>query len=339
VRLVEWPGIGYWLKTLFIFLMNIVILDGYTMNPGDNPWDPVAKLGSLAIYDRTAPDEIIARSAEAEVLVTNKVELTGERIAALPRLRFIAVTATGFNIVDTAAARERGIPVSNVPAYSSAGVAQQVFALLLECTNRVGLHDEAVQAGEWTACPDFSFTKSPLVELAGKSIGIFGFGDIGRRVGRIAHAFGMEVLACSRRQVNFPDYGPFRWVDRETLFREADVVTLHAPQTAETAGMVNKSLLSLMKRSAFLINTARGGLVVEKDLADSLNEGRLAGAAVDVVSREPIQAGNPLLGARNCFITPHLAWATLAARRRLMAKTAENIAAFQRGEPINVVNG
>ena len=318
--------------------MKIVVLDGKTLNPGDNPWDAVEKLGELTVYDRTAPDKILQRSAGAEVLLTNKTPLSADTLAQLPSLRFISVLATGYNVVDVRAAGRRGVAVSNVPIYATDSVAQFTFAMLLELAHHVGAHDQAVKSGRWADSPDFCFWDFPLVELAGKKMGIVGFGRIGRRVGELAHAFGMKVLASVVHQTNPPEYESFQWVAVEELFAAADVVSLHCPQTAENVGMVNRKLLGRMKADAFLINTSRGGLVVEADLAETLNAGRIAGAALDVVSTEPISPDNPLLSARNCLITPHIAWAALAARRRLMATTAENIAAFIAGKPINVVS-
>ena len=318
--------------------MRIVVLDGHTLNPGDNPWDPLKALGELTVYERTSAEEIVPRTAGADIAVTNKVPFSAEALQALPGLKFIAVTATGYDCVDVAAARRQGVVVSNVPEYATDAVAQFVFALLLELCHHVAYHNALVRAGQWAQCPDFAFWNWPLIELAGKTMGIVGFGRIGRRVGELAHAFGMAVVACDRHRADRPDYEPFRWLELEELFAAADVVSLHCPQTDSTRGLVDRALLDRMKPSAFLINTARGGLVVEQDLADALNADRIAGAAVDVVSAEPIRIDNPLLSAKNCIITPHIAWATLAARRRLMAATAENIRAFLAGRPINVVS-
>lgn len=318
--------------------MKIVVLDGYTLNPGDCPWQPVEKLGELTVYDRTDAEQIIPRAAEAEILLTNKTPLTAKTLAQLPKVKFIALLSTGYNIVDTAAARALGIPVSNVPAYSTDSVAQLTFALLLEMCDHVGLHSRQVREGLWSRQKDFCFWSSPLVELAGKRMGIVGFGRIGRRVGEIAHAFGMEVLAYARTPGAAPDYQPFAFVGLEEVFAQADVVSLHCPQTAENLEMVNRRLLDLMKPTAMFINTARGALVREADLAEALNSGRLAAAAADVVSHEPIRPDNPLLTARNMILTPHIAWAALDARRRLMQITADNVAAFLSGKPIHVVN-
>jgi glycerate dehydrogenase len=318
--------------------MKIVVLDGYTLNPGDNPWDAVGKLGELKVYDRTAPHELLERTREAGIILTNKMPLPAETLRQLQKLRFISVLATGYNIVDIVAAGERGIPVSNVPEYGTDSVAQFAFALLLELCHHVGSHDIAVKDGEWAASPDWSFWKTPQILLTGKTMGIVGFGRIGRRVGELAHAFGMEVLAFDPQQGDAPAYTRFHWKSQEDLFGEADVVSLHCPQTPDNTGFVNRDLISLMKKGAFLINAARGGLVNENDLAEALNTGRIAGAAIDVVSMEPMQSGNPLVTARNCLITPHIAWATLTARQKLMTATVENIKAFLSGSPMNVVN-
>ncbi|HQM48252.1 MAG TPA: D-2-hydroxyacid dehydrogenase [Candidatus Hydrogenedentes bacterium] len=318
--------------------MRIVVLDGYTLNPGDNPWDEVAALGELTVYDRTPRDRIVERARDAAIILTNKTPLSAETLGMLPNLEFITVLATGYNVVDVAAARARGIPVSNVPVYGTESVAQFVFALVLELCHHVAAHSASVERGDWSNSADFCYWNTPLIELAGKRMGIIGFGRIGRRAGELAHAFGMEVLASDVSPGRDPAYAPFAWRSIEEVFAEADIVTLHCPQTPENAGFVNAALLGRMQRHAFFINTARGGLVNETDLADALNRGAIAGAAVDVVSSEPIAPGNPLAGARNCLITPHIAWATLAARRRLMKTTAENIAGFIQGTPINVVN-
>lgn len=317
--------------------MKIVVLDGYTLNPGDNPWTEVEKLGEFSVYDRSSADQIVERAKDAEIVLTNKTPLSRDTIAALSRLKFIGVLATGYNVVDIEAARERGIPVSNVPIYGTDAVAEYVFALVTNHFRRPVLHAELVQKGEWKKSGDFSFWRTPLGELAGKTMGIVGFGRIGRRVGELAAAFKMEVLAHDTYQGNPPDFA-FAWSEVDELFSRSDVVTLHCNQTAQNTEMVNKALLSRMKKSAFLVNTARGGLVNERDLADALNNGTLAGAAVDVVSSEPIKENNPLFSASNIMVTPHIAWAALEARIRLMETTAENISAFQAGKPINVVN-
>jgi glycerate dehydrogenase len=319
--------------------MKIVILDGYTVNPGDNPWTPVEELGECAIFERTPPELVVERARDAEIVLVSKVKLTEEVLAQLPQLRYISLLATGYNNVDVAAAARRGIPVANVPAYSTESVAQTIFALLLELTTRVGLHDAAVKAGEWVAAPDFSFCRSTVVELDGLTMGIVGYGSIGRAVGRIAHAFGMEVIAYAPRIPVDPGPTPVRFVSREELFATSDVVSLNCPQTPDNAAFVNAPLLATMKPTAFFINAARGGLVNEADLAAALNRGTIAGAGLDVVAHEPMLADNPLLAARNCIFTPHLAWASLAARRRLMGIVASNVATFLSGRPANVVNG
>lgn len=316
--------------------MKIVCLDGYTLNPGDLDWGPVADSGELKVYDRTAPDQVVEQAGEAEILLTNKTVVTREHLAELPNLKYISVLATGFNIVDIDACREQGILVSNVPEYSTDSVAQLVMALVLAHCHRVEEHSRAVHDGAWVESPDFCFWNHPLTELADTVFAIVGFGRIGRRVGALAHAFGMKVLVTSRSRKDHQDY-PVEWVSQDTAFERADVISLHCPQTEDNKGFVDRDLLSRMKPSALFINTARGPLVNEQDLADALNEGRIAGAAVDVVSAEPMKPGNPLLGAKNLLITPHLAWCTLAARKRLMQTTAENIAAFKQGQPINLV--
>jgi glycerate dehydrogenase len=318
--------------------MKIVVLDGYTLNPGDNPWDELAQLGELTVYDRTPHDQILARAAAADIVLTNKTVLTAETLRQLSQLRFIAVLATGYNVVDIAAARARGITVSNVPEYGTDSVAQHVFALLLELCHHVGLHDRAVKSGEWTRSVDFCFWTMPPVELSGLTMGIVGLGRIGRRVGALAHAFGMNVVAAGGTRRDDPGYRPFEWTTIPELFATADVISLHCPLTADNARFVNHDLLQHVKPSTFFINVARGGLIDEAALTAALNAGQLAGAAVDVVSMEPMAAENPLLQARNCFITPHIAWASLAARHRLMATTVKNVEAFIAGRPINVVN-
>jgi glycerate dehydrogenase len=319
--------------------MRIVVLDGYTVNPGDNPWDKLEALGDLHVHDRTLPADILARAEHAEIVLTNKTRLPAAVLERLPQLRFISILATGFDIIDVAAAQARGIPVSNVPEYGTDSVAQHVFALLLELCHRVGEHDAAVHAGEWTRSADFCFWRHSPIELAGRTMGIIGLGRIGRRAAALAQAFGMRVVAAhgvSGRRSSAA------WVEPlsvPALFQAADVVSLHCPLTADNARFVNRDLLQLMRPTAFLINTARGALVDETDLAAALSEGRLAGAAVDVVSAEPMHADNPLLAARNCIITPHIAWASLAARQRLMTATVKNVKAFLAGRPTNVVNG
>lgn len=319
--------------------MKIVVLDGYTLNPGDLSWDGLKSLGEVEIYDRTPKDKIVERSKEADIVLTNKTPLSKETIKQLTSLKFISVLATGYNIVDIEAAKNNGIVVSNVPGYGTMSVVQLTFALLLELCHHVQRHSDAVMNGKWTKSPDFSFWDYPLIELAGKTIGIIGFGDIGQKVADAAAAFGMNVIAFSRTQTDQSHRNNFRWVTKDQLFEEADVVSLHCPLTPQTEGIINKGSLKVMRSSAFLINTSRGPLIVEQDLADALNGGIIAGAGVDVLSTEPPSATNPLLAAKNCIITPHIAWATKEARERLMRVTLDNILAFQNKKPVNVVNG
>lgn len=317
---------------------KIVILDGYTINPGDNPWSPLQELGDCTIYDRTPPELALERAQDANVILLSKVKLDQAALQALPKLKYISMLATGYNNVDIEAAGQLGIAVSNVPAYSTESVAQTTYALLLELTMHAGLHDAAVKTGEWVRCPDHSFWKTPLIELNGLTIGIVGYGTIGRAVARIARAFGMKVIAHAPRIPPGLENEIVSFLPLEELFATADVVSLHCPQTSENSSFVNANLLGLMKPSAYLLNLARGGLVNEDDLAQALRSGQIAGAGLDVVAHEPMLAENPLLKAPNCVFTPHIAWASLAARRRLMGIVAANLAAFQAGNPINVVN-
>jgi len=317
---------------------KIVILDGATLNPGDNPWTGLNALGEVVVYDHTSADAVVERSRGATVLVINKVKLSREFFAQVPEVRLVAVTATGTDCVDVTAAREHGVPVSNVPIYGTDSVAQFVFALLLHLCHHIGLHSQAVHDGEWSKISDFCFWKTPLVELAGLTMGVVGFGRIGQRTGALAHAFGMNVLAFDTRRGPAPGYEPFAWASVEELFARSDVISLHCPSTPETKGIVNRALLRHVRPHTILINTSRGDLVVEADLAAALDGGQLAAAAVDVVSQEPIRPDNVLLRAKNCVITPHIAWATLSARRRLMGTTVENVANFLKGASANVVN-
>lgn len=316
--------------------MQIVILDGYTANPGDLSWAAIEALGPCTIFDRTADADIVSRVGNAEIVLTNKTVLSADTLGRLPGVKMIGVLATGVNVVDVAAAKARGIVVCNVPAYSTPGVAQAVFALLLELTNRTGHHDRTVHEGRWAACEDFCYWDGDLVELAGLTLGIVGYGQIGAAVARVGRAFDMQILANRRSGLGAIEGGGSS-CDLDRLFRESDVVSLHCPLTPETKELVNAARLEQMKPTAYLINTARGGLVNEMDLAAALNAGRIAGAGLDVLSVEPPPATNPLLSAKNCVITPHIAWATRAARRRLLAITAANIAAFLTGRPQNVV--
>lgn len=318
--------------------MNIVVLDGQTLNPGDNPWTPLKALGELTVHARTSARNIRKRSLDADILLTNKTPLTAKTIASLPNLKFIAVMATGYDVVNLEAASKRNIPVSNVPSYATNSVAQFVLALILDLCHRVSLHDRAVKSGEWSKTTDFCFWKTPQIELAGLKMGIVGFGRIGRRVAELAHALGMDVLAHAPRIRETPSYKPFAWKSLGAVFAEADVISLHCRLTDETREFIQKSLIGKMKPSAFLINTSRGPLINEADLAEALNSGAIAGAALDVVSREPILQDNPLLAARNCIITPHIAWASLSSRKRLLTATADNVKNFLAGRPSNVVN-
>ena len=316
--------------------MNIVVLDGFPLNPGDLSWDELKRLGPCVVYDRTTAAEVLGRAAGAEILLTNKTELTRQHIQSLPRLKYIGVLATGTNPVDVAAARARNIPVTNVPAYGTKSVAQTTLALLLELTQRVGHHAQTVREGRWVASVDWCYWDFPLIELDGLTMGVVGFGHIGRAVGELAAAFGMNVLASTpTAKAAAPGV---RFVELETLFSQSDVVSLHCPLTPQTNQLVNARRISRMKPTAFLLNTSRGGLVDEPALAAALNSGRLAGAGLDVLSVEPPSASNPLLKARNCLITPHLAWATGAARRRLLKIAVANVRAFLDGKPQNVVN-
>ena len=317
--------------------MKIVVLDGYTLNPGDLSWDGLEALGELALHDRSAPAEVLPRSEGAEILLTNKTVLDRSTIEAPPALKYIGVLATGYNVVDVAAAKERGVVVTNVPTYGTGSVAQMTFALLLELTQHVAHHAQTVRDGRWAACDDFCYWDFPMIELAGLTMGVMGFGRIGRATARIAKAFGMKVIAHDPFAPDGSD-PDVEMVDLDTLFAQSDVVSLHCPLTDDNAGLVNAKRLATMKQSAFLINTSRGPLVNDADLADALNRGRIAGAGLDVLSVEPPPPDNPLLSARNCFITPHIAWATRSARARLMATAVENLKAFLDGNVQNCVS-
>lgn len=317
--------------------MKIVILDGYATNPGDLNWDGLRSLGELTVYDRTPPELTVERAAGAEVLISNKVFLGAEEMSALPALRYVGIQATGVNVVDLAAAKQHGVAVTNVPAYSTSSVAQHVFALLLELARGVGCHAKLVREGAWSNCPDFAFQETPQIELSNKTIGIIGYGDIGKATAKIAAAFEMGILVHTRT----PDPQGFpavEFVALDRLLQESDVVSLSCPLTPETESLINAERLALMKQSAFLINTGRGLLVDEHALAAALRSGRIAGAGLDVLSQEPPPADNPLLDAPNCFVTPHLAWATRAARQRLIDELAANLKAFLAGESRNRVD-
>jgi len=320
--------------------MKIVVLDGYTLNPGDLSWSELEALGDCAVYDRTSPEELLGRAQEAEAVLTNKAPLDAGAIARMPRLRYIGVLATGFNIVDVEAARARNVAVTNVPGYSTDSVAQLTFALLLELTHHVGHHAETVRAGRWSAGADFSYHDFPLIELRGLTLGIVGFGQIGQAVARLAHLFGLRVLAHRRPRhpADGGGWADIEFVEMDALLEQSDIVSLHCPLTPETAGLIGPESLRRMKPTAFLLNTSRGPLVDGAALAEALNAGRLAGAGLDVLSREPPAPDDPLLSARNCLVTPHIAWASGAARARLMTAIAGNLRAFQAGERLNRVD-
>ena len=316
--------------------MKIIVLDGYGLNPGDLNWEGFETLGELTVYDRTLPSELMERAAGAEVLITNKTLITAENMADLPELKYIGVLATGYNVVDIDAAKARGIVVTNIPAYSTASVAQMVFAHILNITQRVGYYADENKQGRWTKNADFCYWDTQLVELQGKKMGIVGFGNIGQATAGIAQAFGMEVCVYSSKP-QFVLPSGIKKMDLDELFAECDVISLHCPLTPDTKEMVNTERLNKMKSNAILINTGRGPLINEQDLADALNEGRIAAAGLDVLSVEPSVEGNPLLTARNCFITPHIAWATLEARTRLMEIAVQNLKSYLNGQIINNV--
>lgn len=318
--------------------MKITILDGYPLNPGDLSWEYLEKYGDLTVHQRTAPAEIAERAAGATAILTNKVPLDADMLKQLPDLKYIGVLATGYNIIDITYAKQQGIVVTNVPGYSTQSVAQLTFALLLELCHHVQRHSDRVKEGKWSRSPDFSFWDYPLIELSGKTIGIIGFGDIGKQVADIAAAFGMHVVAQSRTETDQSHRSNFRWVKLDELLEQSDVVSLHCPLTPQTQELINTDTLSKMKTSAFLLNTSRGPLVEEESLAAALNAGKLAGAGLDVLTMEPPHANNPLFTAKNCLVTPHIAWATKEARARLMSTVEENLEAYVAGQPINVVN-
>lgn len=318
-------------------MTRIVVLDGYTLNPGDLSWDGLEALGPCTVYDRTADEDITARAGEAQIVITNKTELSGDVIEGLSHLRYIGVLATGYNVVDVEAARRREVLVTNVPAYSTRSVAQMVFAHLLNLALHVGHHAQTVSRGKWSSHPDFCYWDTPLIELAGLTMGLVGFGRIGRATAEVALALGMKPIAYD---IAAPEAVPqgCRLVGLDDVFRQSDVVSLHCPLTSENHRIVNEQRLAMMKKEAFLINTSRGPLIDEQALAQALNDDRIAGAGLDVLTSEPPEQGNPLLSAKNCFITPHISWATRAARQRLLKVAVENVAAFLAGEPQNVVN-
>ena len=318
--------------------MKIVVLDGYTLNPGDLSWDGIKGLGEVEIYDYTPFESTVERAKGAEIVFTNKTPLGEKELSQLGGLKYIGVLATGYNVVDLEAAAKRNIVVTNIPAYGTRSVAQMTFALLLEMTQRVQWHSDAVFQGEWTRNRDFCFWRYPLIELEGKTLGIIGFGRIGQAVADVASAFGMSVIGYSRSRNDQSHRTNFRWAELDELLSESDVVSLHCPLFSETKGIINKKSLRKMKKTALLVNTSRGPLVVDEDLAEALNQDIIAGAALDVLSEEPPKENNPLLKAKNCIITPHIAWATREARERLMNIAVENLKSFLAGAPVNVVN-
>ena len=314
--------------------MKITVLDGNALNPGDLSWSPVEKFGNLTVYPRTSPEDVVSRIGDSDAILLNKINITEDVLSKCPNLKYIGVQATGYNVIDLEACRKHNVVVTNVPSYSTAGVAQMTFTYITQFASLSQMHSESVKNGDWVKCPDFCYWKAPLMELEGKTLGIYGYGSIGRRVAQIAKAFGMKVIVCTRTQK--PDIeNP---VDFETLLKESDFITLHAPLTDKTREIMNSKTLSMMKKSAYLINTARGLLVNENDVAQALKDGTIAGYAADVVSEEPMKAGNPLLSARNTIITPHIAWAAVETRQRLLDVVARNLECWIGGNPQNVVS-
>lgn len=318
--------------------MKIVVLDGYTLNPGDITWDGLKSLGEVTVYDRTKPEDIVTRIGDAEAVYTNKTPLTKETLKACGNIRFIGVLATGYNIVDIDAAKEKGIVVANIPTYGTTAVSQFAIALLLELCHHIGEHSDSVKNGEWTSNPDWCYWKYPLVELAGKTMGIIGFGRIGQDTGKIAQALGMKVLAYDEYPRTELETDTCHYAELDTLLKESDVISLHCPLFPSTQGIINKDTIAKMKTGVMIINDSRGPLIVEEDLRDALNSGKVAGAAVDVVSTEPIQMDNPLLQAKNIIITPHIAWAPKESRQRLMDIAVDNLKCYLEGNPQNIVN-
>ena len=314
--------------------MKITILDGNALNPGDLSWSPLEQFGELSVFPRTSPDLVAERIGDSDVILLNKISITEDVLSKCPNLKYIGVQATGYNVIDLEACRKHGVTVTNVPSYSTSGVAQMVFSYISEFASRPALHDASVKNGDWVRCPDFCYWKTPLIELEGRTIGIYGYGSIGRKVAKIAKAYGMKVIVCTRT----PKDDIENPVDFDTLLKESDFLTLHAPLTKKTREVINKKSLSLMKKSAFLINTARGLLVNEQDVRDALNNEIIAGYAADVVSEEPMKSNNPLLGAKNCILTPHIAWAAVETRQRLLDVVVENLKCWTLGKPQNVVS-
>ena len=315
-------------------MIKLTILDGHAVNPGDLPWNFLDGIVDYKVYERTSPEEVIERIGNSDAVFLNKIQITKEIFDACPNLKYIGVLATGYNVIDLDAARAHGVTVTNIPAYSTESVAQHVFSFILYFTNQVAQHSASVMAGDWVKCRDFCFWNGSLRELNGKTLGIFGYGNIGKKVAEIAKAFGMNVICCTRT----PKEGMPEQVSFEELLKRSDFLTLHAPLTEQTKNIINKESLSLMKKSAYLINTARGGFVVEQDLADCLNSDGIAGYAADVLLNEPMNADCPLLKAKNCVITPHIAWAPRETRKRLQGIAEENLKAWIAGNPINVVS-
>ncbi|MBS7316476.1 MAG: D-2-hydroxyacid dehydrogenase [Clostridiaceae bacterium] len=318
--------------------MKIVVLDGYTENPGDLSWGGFEALGEFTCYDRTPADQILSRIGDAEIIITNKTPITRATLEACPNMKYVGVLATGYNVVDVAAAKEHGVAVTNIPTYGTDSVAQFAFAMLLEICHHVQHHSDAVHEGRWEHNQDWCFWDYPLIELAGKTMGIIGYGRIGQSTGRLAQAFGMKVLANDTFQNPALENENCRYVERDELFRESDVIALHCPLFPDTEGIINRDTIAKMRDGVIILNNSRGPLIVEQDLADALNSGKVAAAAVDVVSTEPIRGSNPLLSAKNCLITPHISWAPKESRERLMNIAVDNLRAFLNGNPVNVVN-
>jgi len=318
--------------------MEIVVLDGFTLNPGDLTWAGLERHGIVTIYDRTPEDLVIDRIGRAEIIFTNKTVLNGNILKSVPSVKYIGVLATGYNVVDIEIAKELGITVTNIPTYGTTAVSQFVFALLLEICHHVGAHSDSVRQGDWVKCPDFCYWNYPLIELAGKTIGMIGYGRIGQDTGRIAQAFGMKVLAYDSYKNLSLENSTMKYVELDELYAQSDVISLHCPLFESTKGIINQNSIAKMKDGVILINTSRGPLVVEEDLKNALNSGKIAMAGLDVVSSEPIKADSPLLSAKNCIITPHIAWAPKESRSRLMTIAVDNLSQFLDGSPINVVN-
>ncbi|MDR1769313.1 MAG: D-2-hydroxyacid dehydrogenase [Hungatella sp.] len=318
--------------------MKIVILDGYTENPGDLSWSGMEELGEVTVYDRTPDELVVERIGDAEIVYTNKTPVSKSTLEACPAIKYIGVLATGYNVVDVEAAKEKGILVSNIPAYGTEAVAQFTIALLLELCHHIGAHSQCVMEGEWTRREDFCFWNYPLTELAGKTMGIIGFGRIGQATAKIAQAFGMNILACSRNRNVSLESETCHYADLDELLANSDVISLHCPLLPETQGMINKKTIAKMKDNVMILNSSRGLLIAEADLMEALNSGKVGGAAVDVVSVEPMKADNPLLKAKNCIITPHIAWAPKETRQRLMDIALDNLKSYVKGQPRNVVN-